>query len=337
MTNAADPPRPPSDGHPAQPTMSVVVPTRNRVAMLPATLAPLLADAATTELVVVDDGSSDDTPTVLADLAGRGPPGAAAAARGAGGRPAPARPGREAATGEVVLFIDDDVVGDAGLVTGHARRQAEGGGDVVVVGYMPTRLPEPRLPGQFATVLYQREYEGHCRRWEADPDLVLEKLWAGNISLPRDRGLEVGLASPRLAVAYHEDRDLGLRLRDAGADGGVRPLAARQPRPQPLPGGLHPPMPTSRASTASCWPTPPRRRPRARRSRHRTSTGGAPAACWCGPPTARRSAGRCGPWPVSPSPGPDGSIGGGSRRPRPRSSARSSSVGGSTRLNGAER
>ena len=33
--------------------------------------------------------------------------------------------GARAATGEIVLFIDDDVLANPGLVTGHARRHAE--------------------------------------------------------------------------------------------------------------------------------------------------------------------------------------------------------------------
>jgi glycosyltransferase involved in cell wall biosynthesis len=53
----------------ALPTVSVVVPTRNRVALLSRTLRSALAqESIAVEVVVVDDGSTDDTPTMLAGL-----------------------------------------------------------------------------------------------------------------------------------------------------------------------------------------------------------------------------------------------------------------------------
>ncbi|NHC12727.1 glycosyltransferase family 2 protein [Motilibacter deserti] len=54
------------------PLVSVVIPTRNRARMLPRALATILEqeleDPGSLEIVVVDDGSTDDTPQVLAAL-----------------------------------------------------------------------------------------------------------------------------------------------------------------------------------------------------------------------------------------------------------------------------
>src|SRR4051794_13197703 len=57
---------------PTEPTVSVVVPTYNQPRLLSETLDGVLAQTfADFEVVVVDDGSTDDTPAVLARYAGR--------------------------------------------------------------------------------------------------------------------------------------------------------------------------------------------------------------------------------------------------------------------------
>jgi glycosyltransferase involved in cell wall biosynthesis len=192
---------------PGAPTVSVVVPTRNRVAGLADVLSPLLADDATDELIVVDDGSSDTTGHFLAQMAAADPRVRVVQLEGRGAAAA-RQAGVEAATGTIVLFVDDDVVAAPGLVSGHRRQHA-------VVGYMPVRLGRHR-PADGATFLYHREYEDCCRAWERDPSTILTRFWAGNVSLRRDRCLMVPLPSPYAAIAYHEDEDFGLRLRAAG-------------------------------------------------------------------------------------------------------------------------
>ena len=51
------------------PKVSVVIPTYNDVSVLPDTLAPLLADEATAEVVVVVDGSRDGSYELLQGIA----------------------------------------------------------------------------------------------------------------------------------------------------------------------------------------------------------------------------------------------------------------------------
>ena len=75
--------------------------------------------------------------------------------------------GARAATGEIVLFIDDDVLANPGLVTGlYARRHAERTADVVV-GYMPVTPSQRRNSDDFALRLYASEYEGRCQIYSA--------------------------------------------------------------------------------------------------------------------------------------------------------------------------
>ena len=137
--------------------------------------------------------------------------------------PAPARQaGAEAAVGDVLLLLDDDVVPAPGLVSGHAARHAAREG-LVVVGSMPVDLgpsePRPRYP----RALYGADYARRVAGWTADPTEVLERLWTGNVSLRRADALRIGLHNPAYRGYRHEDRDLGLRCRAAGLEGVFAP------------------------------------------------------------------------------------------------------------------
>ncbi|HEU0168306.1 MAG TPA: glycosyltransferase family 2 protein, partial [Chloroflexota bacterium] len=113
------------------PQISVVLATYNRAALLARTLPLLLAQHALSyEVVVADDGSTDDTPAVLQDLA----------ARFAGLRPvsgphlgqaAALNAGIEAAEGEVVVFLDDDILCPPSLLATHAAAHARRNGQAV--------------------------------------------------------------------------------------------------------------------------------------------------------------------------------------------------------------
>jgi GT2 family glycosyltransferase len=197
------------------PTVSVVMPTYNRRGLLPRVIEPLLADPGASEVVVVVDGCDDGSYEWLSERGGddarlrpvwienRGENGARQA-------------GVEAARGEVVLLLDDDVAAEPGLASGHARRHAERRG-LVVVGYMPPPLPAERRPGDFTTRLYAREYESVCASYERASEGILHNLWAGNLSLRRDDCIRV--MARALALPYHADRELGLRCLKAGLRG----------------------------------------------------------------------------------------------------------------------
>lgn len=130
------------------------------------------------------------------------------------GRSVARQTGVEAARGDVVLLIDDDVVAHGGLVSSHARHHT-GRRSIVVVGYMPVADPTGTVSN-----LYAKEYENVCRRYDAGgEDAVLRNLWGGNISLSRDECLRVGLVSPGFENLYHEDTDFGLRCRNDGLRG----------------------------------------------------------------------------------------------------------------------
>lgn len=199
------------------PTVSVVMPTHNRRHLLQRVLDPLLRDPDATEIIVVADGCTDGTVALLDRMAEQDPRVTPLSADGAGASGA-RQHGLAHARGDVVLFLDDDVLAEPGLVRGHQLRHAAGEA-LVVLGYMPVDLQGPRKPGEFATYLYAQEYERRVGRYERDPDVILHRLWAGNMSLRRRDALAVGMASPQTASMYHEDRDFGLRCLKAGLTG----------------------------------------------------------------------------------------------------------------------
>lgn len=218
---------------PADLSVSVVVPTYKRRELLSRMMRPLLTSGALEVLVVVD-GVDDGSMEMLKQLAGAFPV-VSPVWRENGGEGAARQTGLELAKGDVVLFLDDDVLAGPGLVEGHASAHARADGRVVL-GYMPTPVPERRRAGQFATFLYRDEYEESCRRYEDGTTDVLTHLWAGNMSLHTADALRVGMQGGDFRGVYHADQDFGLRCALAGLTGVFdRGLTSEHVHERPLP------------------------------------------------------------------------------------------------------
>jgi hypothetical protein len=204
--------------HPANLSISVVVPTHNRRDGLPR-LLDALASSDADEIVVVVNASQDGSLELLQERAASDPtlkplyfeqPGAARARQF----------GVEQASSDVVLLLDDDVIPEPGLAAGH-RRHHEARKGLFVLGYMPVALPRRRQRNQYPLYLYSLTYEQVCSGWEADPGSILKAVWGGNLSLRRDDCLAVGIVPEKMPpnYSYHEDLDFGLRCRAYGLEG----------------------------------------------------------------------------------------------------------------------
>lgn len=195
-------------------TVSVVVPTVGR-----AILSDVVARAVeqnSFEVIVVADAKGDQVRNILGaqglDTDPRvrvidGPGAGAALARQAGA---------DLATGDIVLFLDDDVVPAPGLVAGH-RAAHEFAPSRVVVGYLPVA---PELVRESVTAaIYSADYETECRLIDEHPDLVLLALWGGNVSLRRADCERAPQAVDSFKGLLLEDTEFGLRCSRAGMVG----------------------------------------------------------------------------------------------------------------------
>jgi glycosyltransferase involved in cell wall biosynthesis len=103
------------------------MPTYNRCALLARAMQAILdmRGADHCEIVVVDDGSTDETPAVLADLAARHP-NVKPVRRENGGTAAARNTAIKHATRDYLLCMDDDVIPDPGLLEAHGERLLSG-------------------------------------------------------------------------------------------------------------------------------------------------------------------------------------------------------------------
>lgn len=195
------------------PVLSVVVPTYNRKERLLRALDALAGQDVDVpyEIVVVSDGSTDGTEDALESL-DLGVPLVSVRQENAG--PSAARNRAvELARGEILVFVDDDIVAAPGLLSAHLAAQRDREGGVVVTGPMLTpddhemsawvRWEQDRLERQYADL--------GAGRYEATGRL----FYTGNASVPRSLVVDAGGFDTRFRRA--EDLELGLRMLDAGA------------------------------------------------------------------------------------------------------------------------
>jgi len=196
--------------------VSVIIPTYNRKDVLSGVIAPLLDDPSTGEILIIIDGSSDGTLEYLERWSESESRIIPSWQSNAG--PAKARQrGIELANNDIVLLLDDDVTPGPLLVTKHLQHHREKS-RLVVVGYLPTAVPEHRVRGQVPTILYAQDYERICALYDRDSSGVLVNLWSGNMSMRREVALEIGFASGA-DFPYHEDMYFGIQCIEAGVEG----------------------------------------------------------------------------------------------------------------------
>jgi GT2 family glycosyltransferase len=188
-----------------EPLVSVVVPTYNRAPSLRRLLAALQeaqVPAGGVEVVVVDDGSSDDTGEVVRTA---GPPFRYVRQDNRG--PAAARNrGWAAARGEIVAFTDDDTVPDRRWLVdlvewfeAHPEAGAVGG------------AIQPLRSGFLADFVQLDRLVGHGADQRGVRFLVTANAAFRRWALERVGGFDESFATPAA-----EDTDLSFRLRAAG-------------------------------------------------------------------------------------------------------------------------
>lgn len=103
--------------------VSVIIRTKDEADRLRLTLASMACQTAPVEVVIVNDGSSDHTRQVIAEAEGDLDI-VAVHREKAGGRCLASNTGAEHASGDVVLFLDGDTLGEPDFVAKHAAAHA---------------------------------------------------------------------------------------------------------------------------------------------------------------------------------------------------------------------
>lgn len=194
--------------------ISVVIPTYNRRRVLASTLPSVLKQDFPREefqVIVVVDGSSDGTVEMLREIKPacglqiiEQPNRGQAVAKNAGAR---------AARGELLLFLDDDIVCDSGLLRAHAeahrgveRRLAFG---PVYVSPESPRALAAEMTRRRTDVYFRALSEGREVRWPEDA------YCPPNASVRRSDFVACGGFDERFGRS-REEIDLGLRLWESG-------------------------------------------------------------------------------------------------------------------------
>jgi glycosyltransferase involved in cell wall biosynthesis len=187
--------------------VSVIIPTYNRRERLSRVLDGLVRQSVprgSFEVVVVDDGSADGTAEWLAASTFPFP---VRALRQENRGPSAARnAGIEAARGDLVLFLDDDVVPEPQLIEEHLRSHGAESG-VVVIGPLAS-APSYRQPW---VAWEQEKLEIQYRamaRGELEP--TFRQFWTGNASVAREHLVATGGFDT--VLRRNEDVELGYRL-----------------------------------------------------------------------------------------------------------------------------
>ncbi|MFN2488246.1 MAG: glycosyltransferase [Actinomycetota bacterium] len=199
---------------PSEPIVSVVIPTAGRRTALKRCLNALARQESLEEAfeVVVVDDSPSEAPRLSWDVAeslvvrtiqtgGLG----AAAARNAGAR---------VARGRFLLFLDDDLVPDQGLLAHHVTEHISHGRERAVIGYSPPRPVTKSLAAQRASLWW----EDHFRAKERAIVMTFTHVLSGNVSLGRETFERLGGYDPEIGRFRREDWEFGLRLLRAEVD-----------------------------------------------------------------------------------------------------------------------
>jgi len=196
------------------PALSVAIPTAGRTASLRRTLAALAADAAdvgeAVEVVIADDAGPGAAPAT-----GPWPPGIdvrvvrTGAVGAAGARNAAAA----AARGRVLLFLDDDLVPEPGLLRRHVDGHA-GDREHVLIGYSAPR-PTTRNLAALGAVLWWEDHFALKRELAA---MTFVEMLSGNMSVPRATFERLGPFEVAFGRRRREDWEWGTRVLRAGLE-----------------------------------------------------------------------------------------------------------------------
>jgi glycosyltransferase involved in cell wall biosynthesis len=191
---------------------SIVIPTHNRITMLQRVLDALerQENAPPFEIIVINDGSTDDTERVLSQRAGitfRSQPNSG---------PGRARNlGVSLATGRFVIFIGDDTVPEPRFLAEHARTHSESGDDPLVACLGYTGWPSDERVTAFMDYINDYGLQFGYRLIEDGGVVPFNFFYTSNISIDRKLMADNPFDTTFPSAAW-EDIELAYRLERRG-------------------------------------------------------------------------------------------------------------------------
>lgn len=194
----------------SRPDLSVLVPTHNRRELIKRCLESLARQdhpLERFEVIVVDDGSEDDTQSMLGsiELGLR----LTVLSPGAVGQSAARNAAIDAAESEICVLLDDDVIASPVLVPGHLEAH-RADPRTVAIGAL-TQAPLARR--DWYADAFRRSWTRHYNRLRSGR-VDWTHCYGGNFSAPREALLDVGGFATDISIS--KDIEIGYRLEQSG-------------------------------------------------------------------------------------------------------------------------
>jgi len=201
-----------ASAHHFRPLISVVTPTHNRIELLTRTLGSLAGQegvsAGEFEVIVVVDGDYDGTADALRQMTF--PFRLTVIPQVRSGVAVARNTGWRAARGDLVLFLDDDIVPKPNLLQEHLKAHQVQTRAVVIGRFSPDTSTRRNAWTRYDELTQEKKYNA-MGRTEAPSGI---RLYTGNVSMPKEAlGAAGGFDH---TLPRNEDVDLGLRLQDLG-------------------------------------------------------------------------------------------------------------------------
>lgn len=199
------------------PKVSVVLPTYNRLAQLQQVLAGLEKQSYPFdkfEVIIVSDGSTDGTNDYLQQVAAQSVLNVRPVLQENQGPAAARNHGIQVARGELILFIDDDVVPVPTLIEAHVASHRRAEHDIVVMGPMHTPSEFNMKPWvRWEQAMLDKQYElWATSEWKSDA----RRFYTGNASVARQHLLDANGFDTNFRRS--EDAELAYRLAEQGIE-----------------------------------------------------------------------------------------------------------------------
>ncbi len=180
---------------------SVIIPTYNRAFLLKYCLRQLLNQTATDyEIIVVDDGSADNTPNLIAKIKIQTAKLKYLRNEIQRGQPYVRNQGIKKAKGEIIISVDSDVMVSPKFVEDHISIHKKN--DKLIVQGLVRHIRHPKDIGTFSLKI-----DGFSSKGLVTQNVSVRKKWLK----------EVGLMDEKFGITMgYEDTDLGRRLRALG-------------------------------------------------------------------------------------------------------------------------